>query len=75
MRFSVRVKPRAKKESVEVTGPASLTVRVREPAQDGRANAGLCRLLAGHFKVAASEVVIVRGQASRNKIVDVFISP
>ena len=38
MRVPVRVIPRAKRTAVEVLPEGGLRVRVRQPAQDGRAN-------------------------------------
>lgn len=70
-RVEVRVIPRAKRNAVE-TGPAgALVVRVTAPPEDGRANDAVREALAEHFGVARSSVVIVRGQASRRKIVDI----
>jgi len=66
------VKPGSKKGPlVEVVEDGSLTVFVRERAVDGAANAGVIRLLAEHFGVPRSRVEIVRGHASRTKLVDV----
>ena len=71
-RYGVTVKPGSKKGPlVEVVEDGSLTVFVRERAVDGAANAGVIRLLAEHFGVPRSRVEIVRGHASRTKLVDV----
>lgn len=64
----VRVKPGSRKGPlVDVGDDAQLTVYVREPAVDGRANAAVIRLLAEHFGVARSGVELVSGAASRIK--------
>jgi len=41
------------------------------PPVDGRANAALCALVARAAKVAPSRVCVVRGHASRDKVVRV----
>ena len=46
-------------------------MRVAAPAFDGRANRALCRLLAKRLGVGPSSVTIVRGQRSRDKLVQV----
>ena len=45
----------------------ALKVRVRAPAQDGRANKELCRFVADAFGVAASQVELLKGASSRHK--------
>lgn len=47
-------------------------VSVKEPATDGRANRAIEAALAEHFGVAPSRVRIVRGQTSREKIVEIL---
>jgi uncharacterized protein YggU (UPF0235/DUF167 family) len=49
----------------------ALLVRVTAPPLDGRANAALCRLLARAAGVAPSRVAVLRGAASRDKLVEV----
>ena len=52
-------------------GMAVLACRVREPAQDGRANAALCRLIAEAAGAPASRARIVTGAKARLKQVAV----
>ena len=69
-RVEVRVVPRASREEVierEEGGP--LVVKVREPAESGKANKALLKVLARHFN--AVEVRIVAGAKSRRKIVEI----
>lgn len=71
-RYGVTVKPGSKKGPlVEVADDGSLTLFVRERALDGAANDAVVKLLAAHLGVPKSRVTIVRGQASRQKLVDV----
>jgi uncharacterized protein YggU (UPF0235/DUF167 family) len=46
-------------------------VRVSAPPVDGRANAALCALVAERAGVPPSRVSVVRGLASRDKVVRV----
>jgi hypothetical protein len=48
-----------------------LVVRVAAPALDGRANRALCRSLAKRLGIPPASVMIVRGQRSRDKLVQV----
>ena len=49
----------------------TLTVYVKAPAIEGRANAAAIKLLAKHFKVASSKVKLVRGATSKYKIFEI----
>ncbi len=62
--------PRARREGVTPEGEV-LVVRVREPPEGGRANRRVVELLAKHFGVPKSQVEIVRGHRSREKLVRV----
>lgn len=71
-RVTVHVKPGSSKGPLVVAADdGALTVYLRERAVEGKANDGLVAVLAGHFGVAKSRVAIVRGHASRIKIVDI----
>jgi uncharacterized protein len=69
-RISVRVQASARREELTVRDRA-LVVRVTAPALDGRANRAVCRLLSKHLGVAPSRITIVRGERSREKLIEV----
>ena len=70
--LTIHVKPGSTKGPlVEETGEREFTVYLRERAVDGKANEALVKVLAEHFGIAKSRVEIVRGHASRTKIVAV----
>ena len=48
-----------------------MVVKVREPAEGGRANMAMVAALAEHFHVPCRAVSIVRGHASRRKLVEI----
>jgi uncharacterized protein len=65
---SVRVKPGSRKGPlVEAGADGALTIYVREPAVDGKANAAVLRLLAEHLGVPRSRIELVSGATSRLK--------
>lgn len=80
MKILVKARPRAKKELVEqLTQPAlalpgapaellTYRVSVKEPPEDGKANAAIARALARHFGVPVHAVQLVTGATSRQKI-------
>lgn len=65
---SVTVKPNSRKGPlVEIGDDGELTVFVREPATEGKANAAVALLLAKHFGVPKSTVQLIGGATARRK--------
>lgn len=52
---------------METDDDGQLTVYVREPAVDGKANAAVIRVLAEHFGVPRSRVELASGAGARVK--------
>ena len=71
MIIKVTIIPNARAASVEQTGEGAYKVRVNAPAIEGKANKRLIEILAKHFGVSKSHVSILRGLASRNKVVEI----
>jgi uncharacterized protein (TIGR00251 family) len=69
MRIKVRVVPRAKREKIEEFDEG-LKVYVTKPALRGEANRRLLEILAPYFKVKKSCLRIIKGQTSRDKIIE-----
>jgi uncharacterized protein len=70
--FVARVTPRAGRNEVVGVGPAGeLLVKVRAAPADGAANAGVLRTIAAAADVAPSRLKLVRGAASRTKVVSI----
>ncbi|MSQ06190.1 MAG: DUF167 domain-containing protein [Dehalococcoidia bacterium] len=67
----VRVQPRASRNEVVGYQGEVLRVRVTAPPEDGRSNDAVVALLAESLGVPKSRVRILRGHASRNKVVSV----
>ena len=80
LRVAVRLTPRASKAGVkgvrlDAAGQAYLQVRVTAPAEGGKANTALLKLLAKPWGVARSDVSIVGGAWDRRKIISVAGDP
>jgi uncharacterized protein (TIGR00251 family) len=69
--IEVRVIPRARRDEVGDQRGGRLLIRLTAPPVDGAANTALCRLVARCAGVPVRRVSIVRGQASRDKVVRV----
>jgi uncharacterized protein len=70
-RIAVRVQPSARENKIVGIRDGVLIVRVTAPAIEGRANESLARLLAKRLRVPRSSVTIIRGQRSRNKVIEI----
>jgi uncharacterized protein (TIGR00251 family) len=70
MRISIRVKPGAKKEAVGGQHGNALVVAVQAPPIEGKANEAVRAALAKAFGIRRQDVVIVAGERSRDKIVE-----
>jgi len=71
VRAWITVKPRANREELKEIAAGEYLASVRAPAREGKANEALIELLAGCFSVPKSSVRIVRGRASRRKLVEI----
>ena len=72
MKISVHIKSNSRhREEVVKNDDDTLTVYVKAPAIEGRANAAAIKLLAKHFKVVSSKVKLVRGATSKYKIFEI----
>lgn len=71
MKIHVTVKPRSKQGSVEKIDETHYRVRVKEPAREGRANEGVIEVLSDYFDVPKSQISILSGHSSKNKVVQI----
>lgn len=67
-RLAVKVTPGARSELLEIVD-GRLHARVRARPKDGEANEAVKALIAEALGVASSRVILVRGAASREKLV------
>ncbi len=71
MKIVVHVKPNAKKNEVVDLGQNRFLVRVTAPPVEGKANQGMIEVLAEYFNRRKRDIVIVRGEHAREKIVEI----
>ena len=73
MIIRVNVKPKSKTESIEEVFPREYCIRLKEKAEDEKANKKLINLLAKEFGVSFKAIKI-KNPKSRNKIVEIDIT-
>jgi uncharacterized protein len=71
IKLEVRLTPRARRDQISGVRDGVLQVRVKAPPIDGRANEALRKLIAKRAGVPKSQVTIVRGERSRQKLLAV----
>ena len=69
MKISIRVKPNSKQDLVELIGENQYNVRVKEKAIEGRANNAVIKILSKHFGLPKSNISVVIGLKSKNKVI------
>ncbi len=70
MILNVRVQPASSRNLVKEE-KGVLKVYLTKPAQEGLANRQLVELLAAHLKVKKYQIKIIKGQNSRNKLIEI----
>jgi len=72
MKIVVKVKAGRKKQGIEKIDENNYVVSVSEPPVEGKANRAVVKLLAEYFKTSSSQIAIISGQTSKQKIVEIF---
>lgn len=72
MKIFVKVKPEAKQEKVEEIDDTNFKVWVKEPPEKGRANRAVLKVLADYLNTSQSNVRIISGNTSRNKVIEII---
>lgn len=70
-RLSVKVKPNSKQQQFKVEADGSLTIHLKSPPVDGKANAELIQLLAKNLGVPKSSISIRTGASAKLKIIEI----
>lgn len=69
MQYTVTVKPGSSQEKILASDNGELIVYLRARPHDGIANTSLIKLLAKHFHVPKTSIVITKGAKSRHKTI------
>ena len=67
----IRLQPRGGRDAVVGERDGAVLIRISAPPVDGKANAALIAFVSKLLGVPKSSVTIVRGEASRNKVIRV----
>ncbi len=68
--LAIRLQPNASTNKVvDIREDGSVKIKINAPAIEGKANRELCKFLHEIFNVPITSIEIIRGEASREKII------
>ena len=70
-KLSVKVKPGSRQQKIKIGEDGVMTVWLKSPPVDGKANAELIKVLATRYHVSKSQVCIRGGGKSRLKRIEI----
>lgn len=73
MFLNIKVIPKSSLNKVIKLSEIELKVKLTSPPVDGEANKKLIKILSKEYKVAKSRIKIVKGETSKNKVVEINI--
>ncbi|ABJ75839.1 DUF167 domain-containing protein [Leptospira borgpetersenii] len=71
MKFTVRVKPNSKKIFFRKEEDGSVTIAVREPALEGKANEAVIETISREMKIPKRKIRIVSGEKGKKKTIEI----
>lgn len=71
MQKRVKVKLNSKQQAIKEEADGSLTVHLKSPPVDGKANEELIKLLAKKFEISKTRITIKSGLTSRQKLIEI----
>ncbi len=72
MKIRVKAKPNSRVEAVKQIENDYYEIKVSVPPEKGKANKRIIELLSKHLKIPKSNITIIRGEASKEKIFNVI---
>lgn len=67
----LKVKPNSKFENVEKINDKNFVVHIKKPPIENKANKELIKILTKFFGIPKSQINIIKGLKSKNKIIEV----
>lgn len=73
MRITVRVIPGARCNEILALEDHTYKVKITTVPEKGKANAAVQKLLAKHFQISKSRVILIKGDTSHDKIFEITL--
>ena len=71
MKIKIKVKTNSSKEEIKKINESEFILSVKEPPTENKANQAVLKLLSEYFNVPKSNISILKGKTSRNKIIQI----
>lgn len=71
MRISVKVKPNSKIKRIEKLSDNEFMLFIKVPPKEGKANKAVVDLLSEYLDLPKTNITIIKGLTSRNKVLDI----
>ncbi|MBL7053883.1 DUF167 domain-containing protein [Patescibacteria group bacterium] len=71
MRLKIKIIPNSSKTLITEEKGDYLKIKIKAIPEKGKANIELINFLAKYFKIAKSNIKIIKGTTSRNKIIEI----
>ncbi len=72
MKIRIKVTPRSSKNEIVGELPdGTFKIKLKAPPVDGEANVELIKFLSKEWKIPKSNIKILKGQTSRNKLIEI----
>lgn len=71
--FNIKVVTHSRQNKITVLGQNALCVHTSVAPSDGKANEMVKKMLSDHFHVAKSNIQIIKGHTSHNKIISILL--
>ena len=71
MKIKIKVKTNSSKEEIKKINESEFILSVKEPPIENKANQAVLKLLSEYFNVPKSNISILKGKTSRNKIIQI----
>lgn len=72
MKIVVEVKTNAKENAIQVISASHYSVRLKASPVQGKANRALINILAAHFDIARSRIIIISGHSGHKKFIEII---
>ena len=72
MLLKIRVQPKSGKHEIsKLMTDGTLKIKLKSPAENGKANEELIKLLSNFFEVHHEKIIILSGKTGRNKLIEI----
>jgi uncharacterized protein len=71
MKYNIKIQPNAKENKIIEEKDDFLKIKIKAIPEHGKANDTLIKFLSKYFKIPKSNIEIIQGKNSRNKIIEI----